>query len=82
MATQHAAAVEVPRHCNLRVVHRGHHDCHCHQHAYGTFPNLQDAFHTEEAIVKACRNKNIVGYLGNYVDDERTLLIMEYMEVC
>ena len=33
------------------------------------------------AILKACRNKNIVTYLADYVDDERTWLIMEYMEV-
>ena len=42
---------------------------------------MQDAFHSEVAILKACRNKNIVGYLGDYVDDERTWIIMEYMEV-
>ena len=33
------------------------------------------------AILKACRNRNIVGFLGEYVDNERTWLIMEYMEV-
>ena len=41
----------------------------------------QDAFHSEVAILKACRNKNIVAYIADYVDDERTWLIMEYMEV-
>jgi len=41
----------------------------------------QDAFHSEVAIRKACRNKNIVAYIADYVDDERTWLIMEYMEV-
>ena len=41
----------------------------------------QDAFHMEVAILKACRNKNIVAYIADYVDDERTWLIMEHMEV-
>ena len=41
----------------------------------------QDAFHAEVSILKACRNKNIVAYVADYVDDERTWLIMEYMEV-
>ena len=41
----------------------------------------QDAFHSEVAILKACRNKNIVAYIADYIDDERTWLIMEYMEV-
>ncbi len=42
---------------------------------------LQEAFKSEVAILKACRNRNIVGFLGEYVDTERTWLIMEYMEV-
>ncbi len=42
---------------------------------------LQEAFKREVAILKACRNRNIVGFLGEYVDTERTWLIMEYMEV-
>ena len=33
------------------------------------------------AILKACRNRNIVAFLGEYVDAQRTWLIMEYMEV-
>ena len=42
---------------------------------------VQEAFKREVAILKACRNRNIVGFLGEYVDTERTWLIMEYMEV-
>jgi hypothetical protein len=34
------------------------------------------------ALLKACRNRNIVAFLGEYVDSEKTCLIMEYMEVC
>ena len=34
------------------------------------------------AILKACRNRNIVAFLGEYVDSQKTWLIMEYMEVC
>jgi serine/threonine protein kinase len=41
----------------------------------------QEAFQREVAILKACRNRNIVSFLGEYVDTERTWLIMEYMEV-
>ena len=43
--------------------------------------NVQEAFQREVAILKACRNRNIVAFLGEYVDTERTWLIMEYMEV-
>ena len=42
---------------------------------------MQEAFKREVAILKACRNRNIVAFLGEYVDAERTWLIMEYMEV-
>ena len=42
---------------------------------------VQEAFQREVAILKACRNRNIVAFLGEYVDTERTWLIMEYMEV-
>ena len=43
--------------------------------------NVQEALQREVAILKACRNRNIVAFLGEYVDTERTWLIMEYMEV-
>ena len=42
----------------------------------------QARFHREVAILKACRNRNIVSFLGQFADDHQTWLIMEYMEVC
>ena len=43
---------------------------------------LQTRFHREVSILKACRNKNIVSFLGQFTHDQKTWLIMEYMEVC
>jgi len=42
----------------------------------------QARFHREVAILKACRNRNIVSFLGQFAHDQQTWLIMEYMEVC
>ena len=41
----------------------------------------QALFVREVSILKACCNKNIVAFLGQFVQDQRTWLIMEYMEV-
>ncbi len=42
----------------------------------------QARFHREVAILKACRNRNIVSFLGQFAHAQHTWLIMEYMEVC
>ena len=62
---------------------RAHQRCHSDifDGSHRVHDTAQALFQREVSILKACRNKNIVSFLGQFVQDQKTWLIMEYMEV-
>ena len=75
---RHLSLLQTPTDLRASVFHHAHALCYVRQ-AFLT-RSLQNKFCREVAILRSCRNSNIVQFQGACVDQGATMLVTEFME--